>query len=62
MTVTRLWKRWGLQPWRVETFKLSTDPQLVARVTDIAGLYLHPPDNAVVLKDADVRGVGTRKC
>jgi transposase len=49
VTVTRLWKQWQLQPWRVETFKFSTDPQLVAKVTDIVGLYLHPPDNAVVL-------------
>jgi transposase len=49
VTVTRLWKRWGLQPWRAETFKFSTDPQLVAKVTDIVGLYLDPPDNAVVL-------------
>jgi transposase len=49
VTVTRLWKLWGLQPWRAETFKFSTDPQLVAKVTDIVGLYLHPPENAVVL-------------
>jgi transposase len=49
VTVTRLWKLWGLQPWRSETFKFSTDPALVAKVTDIVGLYLHPPENAVVL-------------
>jgi transposase len=49
VTVTRLWKRWHLQPWRAETFKFSTDPQLVAKVTDIVGLYLHPPENAIVL-------------
>jgi transposase/DNA-binding CsgD family transcriptional regulator len=49
VTVTRLWKSWQLQPWRAETFKFSTDPQLVAKVTDIVGLYLHPPDNAIVL-------------
>lgn len=49
VTVTRLWKRWGLQPWRVETFTFSTDPQLVAKVTDIVGLYLHPPEGAIVL-------------
>jgi transposase len=48
-TVARLWQTWQLQPWRSETFKFSTDPQLVAKVTDIVGLYLHPPDNAVVL-------------
>ena len=49
VTVTRLWKLWGLQPWRSETFKFSTDPQLVAKITDIVGLYLHPPQGAVVL-------------
>jgi transposase len=49
VTVTRLWKQWHLQPWRAETFKFSTDPQLVAKVTDIVGLYLHPPENAIVL-------------
>jgi transposase/transposase-like protein len=48
-TVARLWKRWQLQPWRSETFKFSTDPELVAKVTDIVGLYLHPPEHAVVL-------------
>jgi transposase len=48
-TVARLWKRWQLQPWRAETFKFSTDPELVAKVTDIVGLYLNPPDNAIVL-------------
>ena len=36
-------------PWWVETFKFSTDPQLVAKVTDIVGLYLAPPENAIVL-------------
>lgn len=49
MTVARIWSEWGLQPWRSETFKFSTDPQLVAKVRDIVGLYLDPPDNAVVL-------------
>jgi len=38
-----------VQPWRVETFKFSTDPQLVAKVTDVVGLYLAPPENAIVL-------------
>jgi transposase len=36
-------------PWRVETFKFSTDPELVAKVTDVVGLYLDPPENAIVL-------------
>jgi hypothetical protein len=39
----------GLQPWRVETFKFSTDPELEAKVRDVVGLYLNPPDKAVVL-------------
>src|SRR5271166_779510 len=37
------------QAWRAETFKFSTDPELVAKVTDVVGLYLDPPENAVVL-------------
>ncbi len=45
VTITRLWKAWQLQPWRAETFKFSTDPELVAKVTDIVGLYLHPPES-----------------
>src|SRR5690242_1337022 len=44
-----IWRRWGLQPWRAETFKFSTDPELEAKVRDVVGLYLHPPDTAVVL-------------
>lgn len=48
-TVTKAWKAFGVAPWRSETFKFSTDPELVAKVTDVIGLYLHPPQNAVVL-------------
>jgi transposase len=48
-TVARIWRTWDLQPWRVETFKFSTDPQLEAKVRDVVGLYLNPPENAVVL-------------
>jgi transposase len=48
-TVQRIWKKHHLQPHRVETFKFSTDPQFVAKVRDIVGLYLHPPDQAIVL-------------
>ena len=48
-TVATIWRRWGLQPWRRETFKFSTDPELEAKVRDVVGLYLHPPENAVVL-------------
>ena len=48
-TVVRAWKDYGVQPWRSQTFKFSTDPELVAKVTDVVGLYLAPPQNAVVL-------------
>ena len=48
-TVARVWREWELQPWRAETFKFSTDPQLEAKVRDIVGLYLNPPENAIVL-------------
>ena len=48
-TVARAWRDYGVQPWRAETFKFSTDPELVAKVTDVVGLYLAPPENAVVL-------------
>ena len=47
--VGKIWRRWGLQPWRSETFKFSTDPQLEAKVRDVVGLYLNPPDKAIVL-------------
>ena len=49
MTVSRIWRAFGLQPHRSETFKLSPDPLLVEKVRDIVGLYMAPPDNAVVL-------------
>ena len=47
--VAAIWREAGVQPWRVETFKFSTDPELEAKVVDVVGLYLAPPDNAVVL-------------
>ena len=48
-TIARAWRRYGVQPWRRETFKFSTDPQLEAKVRDVVGLYLNPPQKAVVL-------------
>src|SRR5215217_783225 len=48
-TVARAWRAYGVQPWRSQTFKFSTDPELAAKVTDVVGLYLAPPENAVVL-------------
>jgi transposase len=48
-TVARIWRKWKLAPWRVETFKFSTDPELDAKIRDVVGLYLNPPDKAVVV-------------
>jgi transposase len=48
-TVARTWRKYCVQPWRRGTFKFSTDPELVAKVHDIVGLYLDPPHKAVVL-------------
>src|SRR5271165_232447 len=48
-TIARAWRRYGVQPWRRETFKFSTDPQLEAKVRDVVGLYLNPPEKAIVL-------------
>src|SRR5215213_6436120 len=48
-TVLRTWRHHRVQPWRAETFKFSTDPELVGKVTDVVGLYLNPPENAIVL-------------
>ena len=48
-TVHRIWRAFGLQPHRQRTFKLSTDPFFVEKVRDIVGLYLNPPNNALVL-------------
>lgn len=48
-TVQRIWRAFGLQPHRLETFKLSTDPDFVAKVRDVVGLYMSPPERAIVL-------------
>lgn len=47
--VVRIWRAFGLQPHRIETFKLSTDPLFIEKVRDIVGLYLNPPEHALVL-------------
>jgi transposase len=47
--VHRIWKAFGLQPHRSETWKLSRDPQFIEKVRDVVGLYLNPPERAVVL-------------
>jgi transposase len=48
-TVARAWRAYRIQPWRQDTFKFSTDPELEAKIRDVVGLYLDPPENAVVL-------------
>ena len=48
-SVGRIWRAFGLKPWLTDTFKLSDDPQFIDKVRDVVGLYLNPPDHAVVL-------------
>ena len=48
-TVNRIWQAFGLKPHLVETFKISTDPLFVEKVRDVVGLYLDPPERALVL-------------
>src|SRR5882757_2218108 len=49
MTISRIWHAFGLQPHRTDAFKLSPDPLLIEKVRDIVGLYINPPDHALVL-------------
>src|SRR5437660_5024450 len=49
MTISRIWHAFGLQPHRTDSFKLSPDPLLIEKVRDIVGLYMNPPDHALVL-------------
>jgi transposase len=49
MTISRIWHAFGLQPHRTDSFKLSPDPLLMEKVRDIAGLYINPPEHALVL-------------
>jgi hypothetical protein len=49
MTISRIWHHaFGLQPHRADTFELSPDPQLIEKVRDIVGLYMNPPEHALV--------------
>ncbi len=48
-TVAKAWRDYGVQPWRTKSFRFSTDPALEAKVIDVVGLYLNPPENAIVL-------------
>jgi transposase len=47
--ISRMWRAFALQPHRSQTFKLSKDPLFIEKVRDVVGLYLHPPDKAMVL-------------
>ncbi len=47
-SVLRIWRAFGLQPWRTETFKISPGPLLIDKIRDVVGLYLAPPANAAV--------------
>ena len=47
-TVSEIWRAFGLKPWEIDEFKISPDPQLVAKIRDIVGLYMNPPVNAAV--------------
>jgi hypothetical protein len=47
--ISRIWRAFGLKPHLVETWKLSTDPQFIGKVRDVVGLYMAPPENALVL-------------
>src|SRR5688572_11990564 len=48
-TIGRIWAAFGLKPHLQETFKLSPDPQFIEKVRDVVGLYMSPPDNAIIL-------------
>ena len=49
MAVQRIWKKYNIQPHHIKTFKLSNDPHFIEKVQDVVGLYLNPPDKALVL-------------
>src|SRR3954464_4611977 len=49
MAISRIWRAFGVQPHRTESFKLSPDPLLIEKVRDIVGLYINPPDHAIVI-------------
>jgi transposase len=59
--VAETWRQYGLEPWRREPFTFSTDPRLEAKSRAVTGLYLNPPDHAVVLSTHDHVGHGARE-
>jgi hypothetical protein len=48
-SASRIWQAFGLKPHAVQTWKLSTDPEFIAKVRDVVGLYMSPPEHALVL-------------
>ena len=56
-SVGRIWQAFGLQPWLTDTFKLSDDPQFIDKVRDVVGIYMDPPDHAVVLCADEKTGI-----
>jgi transposase len=59
-SVLRVWRAFGLQPWRTETFKVSPDPLLIDKIRDVVGLYLAPPANTVVFSVDESGRAGAR--
>jgi hypothetical protein len=58
-SVHRIWRAFGLQPWRTEDFKISPDPLLIDKIRDVIGLYMAPPANAAVFA-VDKKPPGSR--
>ena len=59
VTIWRVWRKYGLKPHQIRRFKLSRDPRLVEKLHDVVGVYMNPPDNAVVFSfEAPLQGLG----
>ena len=56
-SVARIWRHWDIEPRRIEVFRFATDPPLEPAIRDVVGMYLNPPDNAVVVSVAETFGV-----
>lgn len=59
-SVSRIWRAFGLKPHLVETWKLSADPEFIAKVRDVVGIYLSPAENALVLAVDELGRTGAR--
>jgi transposase len=56
-SVARIWRHWGIEPRRIESFRFATDPPLEPKIRDVVGMYLNPPGNAVVVSVEETFGV-----